>query len=338
MKLKDNKLCRSKVCLLSALLGLFCLLPFNHLAFAQMDLNSLSLEEKKPDKPEPTKANLFDYIIKNGTIDSYFRSVKRPDSIDIGYDEDVFFPILKSSYNASFSNCERSYGRGIESNIFPLIKIAVEDCNSYYEQKQSNQNADGTQAHMVQMLGYIKKSLGEKGCKEQMQNIMSFMNDVNKAFAEKYGQTDKQLEKKRKKEAEQAKLAAIKKAEEQKKQEEHIKLLKQGKVPIKTIEEATIYHNAVVDLSIITNPPLKADNKNYGIVGIIEGKRGSLYQAQLQGFNFFFENNAREYKNHVFRVGEQIAAVGKFIDIQTATRVDGRDVYVPVFKILYLEE
>jgi hypothetical protein len=126
----------------------------------------------------------------------------------------------------------------------------------------------------------------------------------------------------------------------QAKKQEHAKLIKSGKKPIKNLNDAKIYYGAKDDMSIVTNPPLDGDNKNYAILGKFVRKEGEYFLAKHETSNdlcYFIFKFVGGTPTPDFRTGGKLNVVGKFIGVTSYNTVIGTERYMSVFEAYYIQ-
>jgi len=161
------------------------------------------------------------------------------------------------------------------------------------------------------------KKFGQDG-----QKAIEFIDEYNKFVEKTYKEKSSQL------------------AQKDSQRKEHVDLIKSGKAPIKTLEDAKIYYDAKEDDSIVTKPPLKPDNKYYVVTGTIDGKEGNYYRVKYQSWNdlhYFMFCLTKNISVPNLRVGNTITIVGKFIKTSSYKTVVGDERYMSIFEAVYIE-
>ncbi len=153
------------------------------------------------------------------------------------------------------------------------------------------------------------------------QKVIEFIDEYNKLIEKSY---------KEKKEAE--KIAIAKK---NKQSEDHAKLVKTGKTPIRNLEDAKIFYNAKKDISIVTKPPITPDQKYYNVWGVLDGKDGIYYRVRYDAYNdlhYFMFHPIKNIKPPNLRIGQSVEIVGKFTKLFPYTTVSGTERYMCIFE------
>lgn len=125
--------------------------------------------------------------------------------------------------------------------------------------------------------------------------------------------------------------------------------LKSGTIKVNNLRDAEVKFNASNGRSLITNPKIKPDGKNYSIDGFLEKYTSTTFiatfvPAQVIGsmpFNTRFvvlvpPAFQASYQNTA-RVGVGLRLVGKYVGNKDLPLVTGASVTVPVFEMLYLD-
>jgi hypothetical protein len=130
---------------------------------------------------------------------------------------------------------------------------------------------------------------------------------------------------------------------EEKKQKElrkqHIKSIREGKKQVKSLDDATIFYSAKDGKSIVTNPPLTADNNYYVVSGKLEKKDDDFYVVKIESWdniNYFTFKLSKKVAEPEFRIGYRVGIVAKLVDIGTYQTLFGAERYMPVFLADYV--
>lgn len=261
-----------------------------------------------------TGPNRF-YLSSDVCLDSYPNGIKG-----------VIRYVLRDYGIDKLDDCKMSPGSGEESSSHKLwcSSVIAINCLNYYYSNLYDDKRDATfiLKDLTKSIENIKK-YGEDG-EKAINFIDEYSNFVEKTYKEKIAQEQER------------------KANKKSQQDMHAELIKSGKSPIKSLKDAQIFHNAKDDISIVTRPPFKSDNKYYVIEGVIDGKEDDFYRVKyLHGWeeeiHYFMFKVSKNNTATNFRIGDKLKIVGKLINVVTYATVAGTERYMSIFEAVYVE-
>jgi hypothetical protein len=290
---------------------IFLSLLFSSNYFSAQAVNLKSLknsEQSKSSNPEVTKDTYFkarEYNIIHGSY---------PKNFNRNIDFKVF---LENEYHVKFSDREFFGG------LIDWIHNTLNGIDSLYSAIYFDSSLE---SEANKKLGFCLTTLeGEISFYEmdgQQKKIMNFLEEYNQFSESIYAQ---------KKE-----LVARKKE----KRKEHIKSIRNGQKPVKTLDDAIIYYNAKEGGAIVENPPLESDKKYYKVSGNLYSKQGKYYilelQSSKQGYYYFSFTLSDEIAVPNLRIKKEVTIVGKFIDVQSYKTTTGQPGYMPLFEAKFV--
>jgi hypothetical protein len=123
--------------------------------------------------------------------------------------------------------------------------------------------------------------------------------------------------------------------------------LRAGKVEPIDIYELSYKYDAPIDITIVTNPPLTADQKNYVVAGYLEKVEEKLLGGKVMFFRFNTDMGVRYSQAEIdsktiiktpLRMNGDYAVAGKFIGVTKRTLNTGLEITIPRFQALYIME
>lgn len=322
--------------------------------------------ENKPEKPVVTDQKNKPAQNRNHNTDNipdnnYFKYIKtifvkcnrvmfcKPD-----HSEKMILETLINNYHFCKDGCNqlkampdglRYVGQnGTVRLVINVLKAIDAYYSSVYEQKglgKYNPNqADNNNKIISEAINYLT---GKKYGKEE-KSLLSFINDYKKLSETLYRGRVKTVALLLNK---QKKVLA-----DQKKREKEIKLyenlIRSGKKPVKTFEDAMIFYHPENGESLLIWPPLPPLSKqlrsNYFIVsGYINGiykKKGINYRVifkKAEMTYYFMFRPAKRIADPDFRIGRPIMLIGRLINSDTYPAENGRIHQMPVFEAIFIK-